>query len=41
MGQAPPPVKAAAQAVTGANTEDGFAEAVRTLVLPRLATAKA
>jgi Cof subfamily protein (haloacid dehalogenase superfamily) len=41
MGQAPPPVKAAAQAVTGANTADGFAEAVRTLVLPRLAPAKA
>ena len=41
MGQAPPPVKAAAQAVTGANTEDGFAEAVRTLVLPRLAPARA
>ena len=41
MGQAPPSVKAAAQAVTLANTEDGWAEAVRTLVLPRLATAKA
>lgn len=41
MGQAPPPVKAAAQAETGANTEDGFAEAVRTLVLPRLAPARA
>jgi len=41
MGQAPRAVKAAAQAFTGANTEDGWAEAVRTLVLPRLATAKA
>ena len=41
MGQAPPSVKAAAQAVTLANTEDGWAEAVRTLVLPRLAPAKA
>jgi len=41
MGQAPPPVKAAAQAFTRSNTEDGFAEAVRTLVLPRLAPAKA
>jgi Cof subfamily protein (haloacid dehalogenase superfamily) len=39
MGQAPPPVKAAAAAVTLANTEDGFAHAVRTLVLPRLASA--
>jgi Cof subfamily protein (haloacid dehalogenase superfamily) len=40
MGQAPPAVQAAAQAITGPNTEDGFAEAVRTLVLPRLAPAK-
>jgi hypothetical protein len=41
MGQAPPAVKAAAAAVTGANTEDGFARAVRTLVLPRMAPAPA
>jgi len=41
MGQAPQPVKAAAKAVTGPNTADGFAAAVRTLVLPRLAPAKA
>jgi Cof subfamily protein (haloacid dehalogenase superfamily) len=41
MGQAPAAVKAEAAAVTGANTEDGFAQAVRTLVLPRLAPAKA
>jgi hypothetical protein len=41
MGQAPEPVKAAARAVTGPNTEDGFAQAVRELVLPRLAPAKA
>jgi Cof subfamily protein (haloacid dehalogenase superfamily) len=40
MGQAPAAVQAAAQAVTGPNTADGFAEAVRTLVLPRLAPAK-
>ena len=40
MGQAPEPVKAAAMAVTGPNTADGFAEAVRRLVLPRLAPAK-
>jgi Cof subfamily protein (haloacid dehalogenase superfamily) len=40
MGQAPPAVKALAQAVTRSNTEEGFAEAVRTLVLPRLAPAK-
>lgn len=41
MGQAPEPVKAAAKAVTGPNTADGFAQAVRGLVLPRLAPAKA
>jgi len=40
MGQSPPAVKAAAKAVTGPNTADGFADAVRTLVLPRLAAAK-
>jgi Cof subfamily protein (haloacid dehalogenase superfamily) len=39
MGQAPEAVKAAARAVTASNTEDGFAEAVRALVLPRLAEA--
>jgi len=37
MGQAPDAVKAAAGAVTAANTEDGFAKAVTSLVLPRLA----
>ena len=37
MGQAPAPVKAAAGAVTAANTEDGFAKAVASLVLPRFA----
>jgi hypothetical protein len=36
MGQGPPAVKAAATAVTHANTKDGFAEAVRQFVLPRL-----
>lgn len=41
MGQSPEAVKAAAQAVTGPNTADGFAAAVRSLVLPRLAAAKA
>ena len=40
MGQAPGPVKAAAATSTASNTEDGFAQAVRTLVLPRLAPAK-
>jgi Cof subfamily protein (haloacid dehalogenase superfamily) len=38
MGQSPEPVKAEADAVTAANTEDGFAKAVAELVLPRLAT---
>ena len=37
MGQAPDAVKAAAGAVTAANTDDGFAKAVISLVLPRLA----
>jgi len=37
MGQAPDTVKAAAGAVTAANTDDGFAKAVISLVLPRLA----
>jgi Cof subfamily protein (haloacid dehalogenase superfamily) len=37
MGQAPPAVCAAADAVTGPNTEDGFAEAVRRFILPRAA----
>lgn len=40
MGQAPEPVKAAAAAVTAADTADGFAKAVRAFVLPRLAAAK-
>jgi hypothetical protein len=35
MGQAPPAVRAAAAAVTGPNTRDGFAEAVQRLILPR------
>ena len=39
MGQAPDAVKAHARAVTAANTEDGFAKAVESLVLPRLARA--
>ena len=34
MGQAPEAVRAAADAVTGPNTEDGFAEAVRRYILP-------
>jgi len=38
MGQAPAAVQADAGAVTAANTEDGFAKAVDTLVLPRLTT---
>jgi Cof subfamily protein (haloacid dehalogenase superfamily) len=41
MGQAPDAVKAAAGAVTASNAEDGFAKAVRGLVLPRLAAVKA
>jgi hypothetical protein len=41
MGQAPDPVKAAAAAVTAADTADGFAKAVRAFVLPRLAPATA
>lgn len=41
MGQAPESVKSAASAETGPNTADGFAQAVRSLVLPRLAAAKA
>lgn len=36
MGQSPPEVKAAAAAVTGPNTSDGFADAVEKLVIPRL-----
>ena len=41
MGQAPEAVKSAASVLTGPNTADGFAEAVRAVVLPRLAPAKA
>jgi hypothetical protein len=41
MGQAPPAVKAAAGAVTASNADDGFAKAVREIVLPRLAGAPA
>lgn len=37
MGQAPEAVRAAADVVTAANTEEGFAEAVRRYVLPRAA----
>ena len=37
MGQAPEAVKAEAGAVTAANTDDGFAKAVASLVLPRFA----
>ena len=36
MGQAPDAVKAHARAVTAANSDDGFAKAVASLVLPRL-----
>ncbi len=36
MGNAPDAVKAAADAVTASNREDGFAKAVRELVLPRV-----
>jgi Cof subfamily protein (haloacid dehalogenase superfamily) len=39
MGQAPEAVKAEAGAVTANNTDDGFAKAVTSLVLPRLALA--
>jgi hypothetical protein len=41
MGQASEAVCAAAAAVTGPNTEDGFAEAVRRYVLPRAAAGAA
>jgi Cof subfamily protein (haloacid dehalogenase superfamily) len=41
MGQAPQAVRAAADAVTGPNTEDGFAEAIRRYVLPRAAVGAA
>jgi Cof subfamily protein (haloacid dehalogenase superfamily) len=37
MGQSPADVQAAASAVTAANTDNGFAKAVETLVLPRAA----
>jgi len=37
MGQAPDAVKAEAMAATAANTDEGFAKAVETLVLPRAA----
>ena len=37
MGQAPEAVKAEADAITAANTDEGFAKAVAALVLPRLA----
>ena len=40
MGQSPPEVKAAASAVTGPNTADGFADAVQTFVIPRLGVAQ-
>jgi Cof subfamily protein (haloacid dehalogenase superfamily) len=36
MGQAPDRVKSAAHAVTASNGEDGFAKAVRDLILPRM-----
>jgi Cof subfamily protein (haloacid dehalogenase superfamily) len=41
MGQGPQAVRAAADAVTGPSTEDGFAEAVRRYVLPRAAVGTA
>lgn len=37
MGQAPDDVKAAASAVTAANTQEGFARAVEEIILPRVA----
>jgi len=37
MGQSPEAVRAAADAVTAPNTEEGFAEAIRRYVLPRAA----
>lgn len=37
MGQSPDAVKAEADAVTAANTDDGFAKAIEDLVLPRAA----
>jgi Cof subfamily protein (haloacid dehalogenase superfamily) len=37
MGQSPDAVKAEADAVTAANTDEGFARAIETLVLPRVA----
>jgi Cof subfamily protein (haloacid dehalogenase superfamily) len=40
MGQAPPPVRAAAAVTTAANDADGFAKAVLDIVLPRLAPAQ-
>ena len=41
MGQSPAQVQAAANAVTAANTDDGFAKAVTALVIPRLGGAQA
>jgi Cof subfamily protein (haloacid dehalogenase superfamily) len=41
MGQAPERVQGEASAMTAANSDDGFAKAVASLVLPRLAAAKA
>jgi Cof subfamily protein (haloacid dehalogenase superfamily) len=41
MGQAPEAVRAAANAVTAPNTEEGFAEAIRRYVLPRAAVGSA
>jgi Cof subfamily protein (haloacid dehalogenase superfamily) len=41
MGQSPEAVRAAADAVTAPNTEEGFAEAVRRYVLPRAAVGSA
>lgn len=38
MGQSPPRVKAAADVVSRANTEDGFAYAVERFIVPRIAT---
>jgi Cof subfamily protein (haloacid dehalogenase superfamily) len=41
MGQAPEAVRAAADAVTASNSEEGFAEALRRYVLPRAAAGSA
>ncbi|MEJ0064454.1 MAG: HAD hydrolase family protein [Caulobacteraceae bacterium] len=39
MGQSPDAVKAEARGLTATNTDDGFAKAVASLVLPRMVAA--